>query len=70
MFKRLRAKINAHPFSAASVDRYLADGRGTTDIPDRELVSTTPVYDQVLAESQAADGLAAEVEAWLKAGAK
>jgi hypothetical protein len=33
ILRRLRAAINRHPFSASSVDAFLADGRGTVDDP-------------------------------------
>lgn len=42
------------------------DGRGTVDLTPEP----TPLYDDVVAESQARDGLAAEVEAWLAGGAR
>ena len=33
ILRRLRAALTRHPFSAQSVDAFLADGRGIVDLP-------------------------------------
>lgn len=53
-FRRLRAALNRHPFSAESVDAFLADGRGTVEMTAPNAVrDVTPIYDGLVAEKLA-----------------
>ena len=52
---RRRGPSPAHPATQAI----------TPTIPDRERITPTPIYDDVVASALASDELAAEVEAWL-----
>lgn len=58
ILRRLRAALTAHPFSAQSVDAFLADGRGTVGIPEVPVTyfgtrESTPIYDNLVAEKLA-----------------
>lgn len=45
-------RLDSHPFSAASVDAFLADGRGTAYM-SRATREPTPIYDGLVAEKLA-----------------
>jgi len=54
-FRRLRDALKQHPFSETSIDAFLADGRGTVDMPATTTTvrEATPIYDGLVAEKLA-----------------